>query len=54
MTCISYKKEKKKKKRTEALTSHGATCPDTLRMSFLLLVKEDQWLIQKCDIKYTL
>lgn len=35
----------------ETLTSHGATCPDTLSTSDLLQVKDDQWITEKCDIR---
>lgn len=37
----------------EAFTSHGATCPETLRTSDILQVNEDQWMTEKCDIRYT-
>jgi hypothetical protein len=34
-------------------TSDGATCPETLSTSDLVQVKEDQWVTENCDIRYT-
>ena len=34
-------------------TSDGATCPETLSTSELLQVKEDQCIIENCEIRYT-